>query len=148
MFCLEQKIKFFILQITKKLGYEILEIKILKNFIYKITVFIDSKHGINIKNCVNVTKHINIVLQKNININYDLEVSSPGPKRPLLNISHYKRFIGRTVRLILKIPVNNSLIYKGLIKSVQGNAITITSNNRSHLLVLSNIKKANLVSLL
>lgn len=144
----EQKIKKLITQITQNLGYELIEIKFLKSCIYKITIFIDGNNGININDCSTVIKYINASLKKNTDINYNLEVSSPGPQRPLLNISHYKRFIGKTVRLILYMPVNNNLIWQGLIESVKNNIIAISIDSNNHLFVLSNIKKANLVPLL
>lgn len=146
---LEQKIKKLIFNLVKKLGYELLEIVVSKKHFYKFVIFIDKKNNVNVNDCVIVSNQVNVLLKKFfINLKYSLEVSSPGPERLLLKISHYTRFIGKAVRIILHIPLNNRQEWQGIIKSVNVNNITITKKNSDYIFFFNNIKKANLIALL
>src|SRR4051794_41647362 len=56
----------------------------------RLRIFIDHPHGGDLALCERVTGHLRDLL-----VNYGIEVSSPGPQRPLTMPDHFRRFLGR-----------------------------------------------------
>ena len=54
---------------------------------------------------------------------YTLEVSSPGIDRPLFTLEHYKRFIGETAKVGLKLPQDGRRRLTGKIARVDGDTV-------------------------
>src|SRR5690348_4281109 len=55
---------------------------------------IDRPGGVDLDLCERVTNHLRDIL-----LETGLEVSSPGPERPLTKPDHFRRYIGRRVRI-------------------------------------------------
>ena len=64
-----------------------------------IRLVIDHPDGVNLDLCERVTKHLGDLLE-----DYGLEVSSPGPERPLTKPDHFRRFLGRQARVRTREP--------------------------------------------
>src|SRR5207302_11504374 len=60
----------------------------------KVRLFIDHPDGVDLALCERVTNHLQDLL-----VDYALEVSSPGPERPLTKPQHFRRFVGRRARV-------------------------------------------------
>ena len=60
----------------------------------RLRLVIDSPEGVDIALCERVTGLLRDLLE-----DWSLEVSSPGPDRPLTKPEHFQRFLGRTVRV-------------------------------------------------
>lgn len=77
--------------------------------------------------------------------NYYLEVSSPGMDRPLLNRSHYERYIGSEVEIRLYKGKDGTKNIQGVLKDITGDDITVEDHDgRVWELQLSEIAKAKL----
>src|SRR5919198_5421866 len=59
-----------------------------------VRLFIDHPDGVTLDLCERVTKRLPEVRER-----YALEVSSPGPERPLSKPDHFRRFVGRRARV-------------------------------------------------
>jgi ribosome maturation factor RimP len=59
-----------------------------------LRVFIDYPAGVTLSLCERVTNALGDLRER-----YGLEVSSPGPKRPLTKPEHFQRFVGRRARV-------------------------------------------------
>jgi ribosome maturation factor RimP len=59
-----------------------------------LRIIIDHPAGVSLELCERVTHALGEVRER-----YALEVSSPGPRRPLTKPEHYQRFIGRRARV-------------------------------------------------
>src|SRR5205085_2064874 len=59
-----------------------------------VRVFIDHPEGVSLDLCERVTHALPEVREQ-----YALEVSSPGPERPLSKPQHFRRFLGRKARV-------------------------------------------------
>jgi ribosome maturation factor RimP len=59
-----------------------------------LRVFIDHPAGVTLALCERVTHALGDLRER-----YALEVSSPGPKRPLTKPEHFQRFVGRRARV-------------------------------------------------
>ncbi len=59
-----------------------------------LRVFIDHPDGVTLGLCERVTHELADLRER-----YAIEVSSPGPRRPLTKPEHFRRFVGRRARL-------------------------------------------------
>ena len=59
----------------------------------RLRVFIDHPAGVTLGLCERVTGHL-----AELRAEHALEVSSPGPERPLTRPEHFRRFLGRRAR--------------------------------------------------
>ncbi|AEW44246.1 ribosome maturation protein [Serratia symbiotica str. 'Cinara cedri'] len=136
-----------LLEPIKALGFELIGIEFIYARQSTLRIYIDSKKGINIDDCANVSHQVSTVLDTAdpITVAYNLEISSPGLNRPMFTAAHYTCFLGAEVRLLLHIPVQNRRKWQGIIRSVEGNAITVTIGEKNEVFALSNIQKANLI---
>src|ERR671937_139489 len=57
-------------------------------------IVIDRPGGVDLDTCERVTRHLRDLLTE-----VGLEVSSPGPERPLTKPDHFRRFVGRRARV-------------------------------------------------
>ena len=98
----------------------------------KIVVYIDHIKGIKIDDCVKITNAISPILDDDnvVNKYYNLEVSSPGLNRKLILKEHYDKFIGKVIKIKLKIKIDNRKIYKGTLLERIDDSISIVENNQ------------------
>ena len=73
-----------------------------------VRLFIDHPDGVSLALCERVTAHLRELL-----LEYSLEVSSPGPQRPLTKPDHFRRFIGRRARVRLREPRDGHKSFTG-----------------------------------
>lgn len=74
-----------------------------------LRIIIDKDEGISIDDCVDMTKLINPVLDKEdpISQEYTLEVSSPGIERKLTKPAHFEQFMNAPVKVKLIRPLED-----------------------------------------
>ena len=111
-----------------------------------IQIMIESDVGVSIDHCSKVSKLAQnvITLEKYIDENYSIEVSSPGINRPLYNMSDFIKYQGEKVFVELKRNINNQKRFKGYYEVI-GNTISITHKKEKILITFKDIKKANLL---
>ena len=144
---LEQKLTELVSAPVEALGYELVGIEFVRSRTSILRIYIDSEDGINVDDCADVSHQVSAVMdvEDPITVPYNLEVSSPGLDRPLFTAEHYTRFMGEEVTLVLRMAVQNRRKWQGIIKSVDGEMITVHVEGNDVVFALSNIHKANLV---
>jgi len=144
---LEQKLTEMLSAPVEALGFELVGIEFIRARQSTLRIYIDSENGINVDDCADVSHQVSAVLdvEEPITVAYNLEVSSPGLDRPMFTAEHYTRFLGEEVSLVLRMAVQNRRKWQGIIKSVDGEMITVTVEGKDEVFALSNIQKANLV---
>ena len=107
---------------------------------------IESDLGVSIDYCAKVTKLAQniIALEKYIDDNYSIEVSSPGINRPLYNMNDFVKYQGERVFIELKKNINNQKRFKGYYEVI-GNTIRINHKKEKIVITFDDIKKANLI---
>lgn len=65
-----------------------------------LRIYIDHPDGVSLDLCTEVTHHLSALREK-----YAVEVSSPGPERPLVTADHFRRFVGRRARVRTRDPL-------------------------------------------
>ncbi|MCC8372804.1 MULTISPECIES: ribosome maturation factor RimP [Photorhabdus] len=147
MSTLEQKLTAMISAPVEALGFELVGLEFIRARVSTLRIYIDSENGITVDDCADVSHQVSAVLdvEDPISVLYNLEISSPGLERPLFTAEHYQRFIGEEVSLVLRIAMQNRRKWLGIIKTVDGEIITVTVDGKDEVFALSNIQKANLV---
>ena len=111
-----------------------------------IQIMIESDVGVSIDNCAEVSKLARniITMEKFLEDDYNIEVSSPGINRPLYNVKDFIKYQGEKVFIELKRNINNQKRFKGYYE-VKDNIICINHKNETIEITFNDIKKANLV---
>jgi len=87
---------------------------------YGITVVVDGDDGINLKECMRISRHIEHNLDRE-STDFSLEVTSPGATEPLVNKRQYGKNLGKT----LKIRTEEDK-FEGALTDVSEDQITLT----------------------
>lgn len=112
-----------------------------------LRVFIEKEGGVTLDDCELISREIEAVLdvEDPIPYSYVLEVSSPGLDRPLQGPKDFKRFAGKTVRVVLTEPVEKQTFFIGKIADAGDDAITLLIPKDKKIIILyNNISKARL----
>jgi ribosome maturation factor RimP len=114
-----------------------------------LRLYIDQAGGVALDDCVNVSRQLNDVLDVYLDDigSYNLEVTSPGPERPLSKLQDYERFKGRKVKIRTWQPVNNQKNFTGIISGVAADHIELSSNEKTVVIPFGDISKARLVDM-
>jgi len=129
------------------MGYEMWGLNITQQSnLIKLTLYIDSKSGINIADCEKVSKQVTHLLdiEEIFDADYVLEVSSPGLDRVLITKDHFSKYINEKVKIKLKWLVNNRKNIKGIIKNVTNEYIIINDNKETFEIKYDSIDSARL----
>lgn len=112
-----------------------------------LRIYVDSEAGVTLETCERVSRQVSAVLdvEDPIRGRYVLEVSSPGSDRPLFKLAHYQRFIGRKIKLRLRIAEQEQRNFKGELSAVEGEQIVLKTDEKTCRFAFANIEKANLV---
>jgi ribosome maturation factor RimP len=92
----------------------------------KIEVFIDGDNGLGINDCVDLSRHIEKSLDREVE-DFSLEVSSPGATRPLKLSRQYIKHVGKDFELKLN---DGSIITGTLIKIGTNGDLTLETTTR------------------
>jgi ribosome maturation factor RimP len=112
-----------------------------------LRLYIDRAGGVALDDCVNVSRQLNDMLDVYLDDigPYNLEVTSPGPERPLSKLQDYERFKGRKAKIKTRQPVNEQKNFTGIILGVAAKQIKLLSNEKKVTIPFGNITKARLV---
>lgn len=120
---------------TKDLGRRILR------------VLLEKREGfITLDDCSRVSHAIEDIIEVKgiISGPYDLEVSSPGLDRPLRSADHFQKVLGKTIKLKTKVPFEGRQNYKGLLKKMDENILTMEIDKKNYEVSFESVAKANL----
>jgi len=112
-----------------------------------LRIFIDHPEGITVDNCADVSRQVSAILdvEDPISGNYNLEVSSPGYDRPLFKLEHFERFQGEEIKLRSHAPVDGRRNFRGILKAVDGETLTLLVDGKEFQVQFGNVDKANIV---
>lgn len=156
-----QKLDELIRPVVDGQGYELVDLSFRRehgNWILQI--MIDRRQGegtISHQDCVSVSKEASVILDMNeqlLPVDYHLEVSSPGPNRPLRTAADFSRFVGLSAKVRLKEYAGRVVSddspprrnFSGVIESVGNDVVTLKLSDGSPdaQLNLRDIEKAHL----
>jgi ribosome maturation factor RimP len=119
-------------------GVEVLAVELLSPA--RFCVYVDHPAGVDHALCERVTR----VLDAYRN-DFTIDVSSPGPERPLRTRAHFEAASGRRVSVRTGAPVAGRTKFKGEVGDVTGDAITLVTSDRNVHIPYEDIVRANLI---
>jgi ribosome maturation factor RimP len=106
----------------------------------RLRLFIDHPDGVSLELCERVTHHLRELL-----LDYSLEVSSPGPERPLTKPDHFRRFLGRRARVRLREPRDGHKSFTGELVGASDDEVTVAAGDGIVSIPYSDINRSNLL---
>ncbi len=132
---IEQHCTDLVVPIIEENNFELVDVEYVKEGSdYYLRVYADKEGGINIDDCVLISRALEAKLDDADKIKdaYILEVSSPGLTRPLKKEKDFKRSIGKLVELKLYKQYNGTKEYVGVLENFDENTITIMNDDDNH----------------
>jgi ribosome maturation factor RimP len=114
-----------------------------------LRLYIDRAGGVTLDDCANVSRQLNDVLDVYLDDigSYNLEVTSPGPQRPLSKLQDYRRFKGRKAKIKTWQPVDDQKNFTGIISGVAADQIKLLLNEKTVVIPFEDISRARLVDM-
>ena len=106
----------------------------------RLRLVIDHPNGVDLALCERVTHHLRDLL-----LDYGLEVSSPGPERPLSKPDHFRRFLGRRARVRLSEPKDGHKSFTGELVGASDEEVTVAADTGVVTIPYSDINRSNLL---
>ena len=101
---------------------------------------IDSPEGVTLATCERVTEHLRDLLQET-----GLEVSSPGPQRPLTKPEHFRRYLGRRARVRTHEDHGDRRSFTGELVGASDDEVTVAADTGVVSIPYSEINRSNLL---
>ncbi|MDH2916462.1 MAG: ribosome maturation factor RimP [Gallionella sp.] len=125
------------------MGYELVDLEMSGRGLMR--VFMDKPEGISVEDCERVSNQL-VRLFTVEGVAYErLEISSPGLDRVLKKESDFVRFAGQKAKLKLRVPLNGSKNFVGIIGELKDGVLQLNMEGSSVAIELSNVDKARLV---
>ena len=105
-----------------------------------LRLVIDRPGGVDLALCERVTAHLRDLLQET-----GLEVSSPGPRRPLTKPVHYRRYVGRRARIRTHESHDGRKSFTGEMVGADDRAVTIAADTGVISIPYTEINRSNLL---
>ena len=105
-----------------------------------VRLFIDHPKGVTLDLCERIT-----LLLPQVRERYALEVSSPGPERPLSKPDHFRRYVGRRARVRTRRGHDGRTSFTGELLGATEDAVTVAAEGGVVSIAYADIKRSNLV---
>jgi ribosome maturation factor RimP len=115
-------------------GVEVLAVELLSPA--RFCVFVDHPDGVDLALCERVTR-----LLDDYRNDWTIDVSSPGPERPIRRPEHFRRAIGGTVKL----KTAGSQRVRGTLLAADDDAVTVAANGTTQQIPVDDIVRGNLI---
>jgi ribosome maturation factor RimP len=107
----------------------------------RLRLVIDRPEGVDIALCERVTDLMRDMLE-----DWSLEVSSPGPERPLTKPEHYRRFVGNKVRVKTTEEIAGRHSFTGTLTAADDERVSVEAPDGAVTIPLQSVRRSNLVS--
>jgi len=106
----------------------------------RLRIVIDRPSGVDIALCERVTGHLRDLLNE-----FGLEVSSPGPKRPLTKPEHFRKYLGRRARVRTREPRDGHKSFTGELVGASDDEVTVAADGGVVSIPYADINRSNLI---
>lgn len=139
--------------LAESLGLELVEVSFeSQGGSRTLRVSIDKPGGVSLPDCQALSEGLSRTLDETDPVSgpYHLEVSSPGPERPLVSDRDYERFAGEAVRIELEAPKGSAgrparHTWQGRLVGLQEGNVVIEAGKEEVKIPLAAIRRARLV---
>jgi ribosome maturation factor RimP len=105
-----------------------------------LRLYIDHPGGVDLALCERVTGELRDLLEA-----YSLEVSSPGIDRPLTKPDHFRRFLGRKVKVRTEEAIAGRRNFTGTLTGADDEGVLLDADGADVRIPLADIRRSNLI---
>jgi ribosome maturation factor RimP len=105
-----------------------------------LRLYIDHPDGVDLAMCERVTNELRNLLES-----WSLEVSSPGADRPLTKPEHYRRFLGRRVKVRTEDAIAGRRNFTGTLTEADDEGVSLDADGDPVRIPLAGIRRSNLI---
>jgi ribosome maturation factor RimP len=105
-----------------------------------LRLYIDHPSGVDLGRCERVSNELSDLLER-----WSLEVSSPGVDRPLTKPEHFRRFLGRRVRVRTNEPIDGRSNFTGRLAAANDDSVAVEADGASVRIPFARIRRSNLI---
>ena len=105
-----------------------------------LRLFIDRPGGVDLALCEAVSGEL-----RYLNERYSVEVSSPGEERPLTKPEHFRRFLGRKVRVRTREAIEGQRNFKGTLAEADEESVTVAGDTSRVRIPFEGVERSNLL---
>jgi ribosome maturation factor RimP len=106
----------------------------------RLRIVIDHPQGVDLALCERVTGHLRDLL-----VTYGIEVSSPGPQRPLTKPDHFRRFLGRRAKVRTRAKWDGHKSFTGELVGASEDEVTVAAESGVVSIPYAEINRSNLL---
>jgi ribosome maturation factor RimP len=105
-----------------------------------LRLYIDHPQGVDLARCEQVSNQLSELLDR-----WSLEVSSPGIDRPLTKPEHFRRFLGRRVKVRTSEPIDGRRNFTGRLADADEDSVAVEADGGPVRIPLARIRRSNLI---
>jgi ribosome maturation factor RimP len=105
-----------------------------------LRLYIDHPDGVDLALCERVTNELRDLLAE-----WSLEVSSPGADRPLTKPEHFRRFLGRRIKVRTEEAISGRRNFTGRLTAADDESVSLESNGTAVRIPMAGIRRSNLI---
>jgi ribosome maturation factor RimP len=129
-------------------GFRLVRLRLMGGHVKTLQIMAERPDGtMNVEDCATLARALQDFLEKEnpIEGDFELEVSSPGIDRPLTRIADFARWAGHEAKLDLHTPIDGRKRFRGTLLGLEGQDVTIQSQNQRLAIPFKQIAEAKLV---
>jgi ribosome maturation factor RimP len=113
-----------------------------------LRLYVDKPEGIKLDDCVGVSRQMSDILDVKLTDvgPYSLEVTSPGPERPLAKKEDFDKFKGSRAKIKTYRPINGRKNFTGVLLGVSRDEVSLQINEQITTIGFTDISKARLLN--
>jgi ribosome maturation factor RimP len=134
--------------LCKSEGLELVQLQYRREHSGRILrLFIDKPEGVTLEDCASVSRELGDLLDVHLPDlgPYHLEVSSPGPNRPLAREEDFERFRGQRAMIQTRNAINGQKNFSGVLEGLSGRTVRMNTGQRMIAVPIDTISKAYLM---
>ena len=132
----ETRTEELITPLLERRNFELVDVEYVKEgSTWYLRVYIDKEGGITSDDCVDVSREMNEILDREdyVEGSYTFEVSSPGLGRPLKKEKDYARSMGKELEIRTYRAINREKEFYGILKAYDADTVTIEQEDGTNL---------------
>jgi ribosome maturation factor RimP len=129
-------------------GLELIQVEYQRESAGRILrLYVDKPGGIRLDDCIGVSRQMNDILDVHLaDVGpYNLEVTSPGPERPLARRQDFDKFKGARIKIKTYQPLNGRKNFKGVLLGISGDEVSLQIDEQIVTIAYADISKAHLI---
>ena len=138
-----------ILPAVEALGVELWGYELLRHGTRtELWIYVDSEAGVTLDQCAHVSRQVSAVfdVEDPITERYQLQVSSPGMDRRFFKPEQYQQYLGKTIKVRLRLAREGSRNFRGVLLAADDQKIVLQCDDNQMNITFDDIEKAHLVA--